>query len=177
MELNVFTSATDRPSVVNATCEMLTKKGKRCRRKCVLGEKSCRGHLKWEGECSICLEEFPNRELKCGHRFHRKCFERWKGTVRKLGRQGSVEVTCPLCRSSESKHRVRGIKPFEPIANEIQGSLSVDAPMGDTSSGRRVRIQAEGIEELSNVLQMLLPFPAQMIEQMAENLWTHLETI
>ncbi len=172
----VVTSGAYRPLVINATCETLTKEGKPCRRKCVLGEKSCCGHLKWEGECSICLEEFPNRELKCGHRFHRKCFERWKETVRKLGRQGSVtadahigdtslgrrvrvqrsvEVTCPLCRSLESKHRVRGIEPF---SNEFQGSLA-----------------SEGIEALSNVLQMLLPFPAQMIEQMSENLWNQLE--
>jgi hypothetical protein len=162
---DVETSSADRPSVVKVTCEMLTKEGKHCRRKCVLGMTCCRQHLKWEGECSICLDEYPNWELKCGHRFHRKCFEKWKGTVRKLGCQGEdndrlfnrtkvVEVKCPLCRSSESKFRVRGIEPFRWSENEFQ---------------------VDGVEELSNVLQMLLPFPAQMIEQMAENLWRQLE--
>jgi hypothetical protein len=143
MEGNVLTSVADRPSVVKATCEALTKRGKPCKGKCVLGTQCCRRHLKWEGECSICLEEFPNRELKCGHRFHRKCFERWKETVREKGE----DVTCPLCRSVESKKKIKE-----------KGSLSV-----------------EGIEEISSVLQMLLPFPAQMIEQMAENLWNRLE--
>jgi hypothetical protein len=143
MEGDVLISSTDRPSVVNVTCEALTKEGRSCRRKVVLGMGCCRRHLKWEGECSICLEEFPNRELKCGHRFHRKCFERWKRTVREKGE----DVTCPLCRSVESKNMTK-----------VQGSLAF-----------------EGIEAISNMLQMLLPFPAQMIEQMAESLWNRLE--
>jgi hypothetical protein len=64
-----------------------------------------------------------------------------------------------LCRSIESKNKIKD-----------QGSLVSD----------RVGIQgslvSEGIEALSNVLQMLLPFPAQMIEQMAENFWSRLES-
>ncbi len=143
MEGNVLTSTADRPYVVKASCEALTKKGDRCRGKCVLKTQCCRRHLKWEGECSICLEEFPNWELKCGHRFHRKCFEKWKRTVREKGE----DVTCPLCRSVESKNMTK-----------VQELLT-----------------AEGIEEISNLLQMLLPFPAQMIEQMAETLWNQLE--
>ncbi len=140
MEGNVLTSATE------ATCEALTKKGDRCRRKCMLGTQCCRRHLKWEGECSICLEEFPNRELKCGHRFHRKCFEKWKRMIR----EKREDVRCPLCRSVESKSRL----------SSVQDELL---------------IQGEGLDALSSLLQVLLPFPAQMIEQMAERLWNQLE--
>lgn len=44
-------------------------------------------------ECSICLCPVPTRaskQLKCGHRFHRRCIRKWFG-------RGSL--TCPMCRS------------------------------------------------------------------------------
>ena len=144
------------PSVKD-TCKTLTKERKSCRLKCVLGTQSCRRHLKWEGECPICIEEFPNWELKCGHRFHRKCFEKWRRMVRVKGE----DVRCPLCRSIESKRRLSSVQD-----ERVRASFDIPA------SG--VSVQGEGIEELSNLLQMLLPFPAQMIEQMAEHLWNQL---
>ena len=151
---------------VKGSCETLTKEGKSCRLKCVLGTQSCRRHLKWEGECPICIEEFPNWELKCGHRFHRKCFGKWRRTVREKGE----DVRCPLCRSVESKGRLSSVQDN----SLIQGSLAAES-FGHMTTGQSVSIQGEGIEALSNLLQMLLPFPAQMIEQMAERLWDRLE--
>jgi hypothetical protein len=80
-------------------CRKITKGGSRCRLKCVEREESCRRHIKWDGECSICIEAGPNWQLKCGHRFHRMCFEKWK---RKLYSEGK-DATCPICRSIEIK--------------------------------------------------------------------------
>jgi hypothetical protein len=57
-----------------------------------------------------------------------------------------------------SKHSIKEIEFSERSTNDLQESLAT-----------------EGIEALSNLLQMLLPFPAQMIEQMAETLWNQLE--
>lgn len=46
-------------------------------------------------ECAVCLckieEGEETRELRCDHRFHRNCLDRWVGYKR---------VTCPLCRDS-----------------------------------------------------------------------------
>ena len=47
-----------------------------------------------EGECSICLSEYPVGSymliLPCGHAFHSRCLTRWL----------SRSHTCPLCRAS-----------------------------------------------------------------------------
>ena len=47
-----------------------------------------------EGECSICLSEYPVGSymlfLPCGHSFHSRCLTRWL----------SRSHTCPLCRAS-----------------------------------------------------------------------------
>lgn len=44
-------------------------------------------------ECSICLQVYLKnegyRDLRCGHRFHKRCVDRWF-------KSGSN--TCPLCR-------------------------------------------------------------------------------
>jgi Ring finger domain len=127
-------------SNTNIRCESLTKRGNLCQRNCVIGLQTCRLHLKWKGECSICMESKLNWELKCGHRFHRKCFEQWKRIARTKGQ----DVTCPLCRSIEMK--------------------------------RYKHTEEPNIEVLTMLLQMLLPFPAQMLDQMAQNLLSQLNT-
>eukprot|EP00891_Asterochloris_glomerata_P006545 jgi/Astpho2/6545/e_gw1.00099.52.1_t len=53
-------------------------------------------------ECSICHEEYASEEdilriLKCGHRYHVECVDRWvlssmNGTNR--------EPACPMCNAS-----------------------------------------------------------------------------
>lgn len=40
--------------------------------------------------CSICFEECPTFELKCGHLFHKSCIKEWYKTNK----------TCPLCRKN-----------------------------------------------------------------------------
>ncbi len=75
----------------------MTKKGIRCRRTNIIGQTRCRQHFKAEGVCSICFEQGVNRELKCGHWFHRECFEKWEKKLE------DREVTCPLCRRVEKK--------------------------------------------------------------------------
>ncbi len=44
--------------------------------------------------CNICLENYKNglyyRELKCNHKFHKKCIDKWI----KSGKN-----TCPVCRN------------------------------------------------------------------------------
>lgn len=47
--------------------------------------------------CSICLfslSEYPSIALRCKHRFHRRCFEKWE--MREFYKFGVS--TCPLCR-------------------------------------------------------------------------------
>lgn len=45
-------------------------------------------------ECSICQEEFMEkqykRELSCNHKYHKKCVDAWLKT----------NFTCPICRKS-----------------------------------------------------------------------------
>ncbi|KAJ0096197.1 hypothetical protein Patl1_16567 [Pistacia atlantica] len=48
-----------------------------------------------EEECAVCLCKIEGgeeiRELRCDHRFHKVCLDRWVGYK---------HVTCPLCRDS-----------------------------------------------------------------------------
>lgn len=47
-------------------------------------------HRTWTMECPICYEEMTNQatQLKCGHRFHKQCIEKW----------AEQQCTCPYCR-------------------------------------------------------------------------------
>lgn len=49
-----------------------------------------------EEECAVCLckveEGEEIRELRCHHRFHKACLDRWVGSYKR--------VNCPLCRDS-----------------------------------------------------------------------------
>jgi len=77
-----------------AFCGANTQTGCPCKAK-VAGEgMRCHWHQPVEGDsnCSVCMEcmtEHNSRELECGHRFHKKCLNKWK-------LEGNR--TCPLCR-------------------------------------------------------------------------------
>ena len=122
-------------------CEAYTIKGSLCTRSKVKGQSCCRIHLKISQECSICYELGLNYQLKCGHWFHRKCFEKWK----QISRKSNSDVTCPICRRVESKRRI------------IQNSNQESETDNDT-------------QHLVELLSVLFPFPAQMVEMIAEDL-------
>ncbi|GAB4840225.1 hypothetical protein Ancab_020990 [Ancistrocladus abbreviatus] len=59
--------------------------------------------------CGICLSEIENgedtREVRCHHRFHKGCHDRWMSTGR---------TTCPLCRG-----------PLTPPAVVVEGGAEL----------------------------------------------------
>lgn len=50
--------------------------------------------------CTICFEpittEQPTKDIKCGHKFHEECFDRWSNNE-------TPYVACPLCRAQYKK--------------------------------------------------------------------------
>lgn len=73
-------------------CSADTQNGERCKNVCTSESEFCTVHTSL-GECPICMENmFPrtSRIIKCNHRFHKKCLEKWKKQNKR---------TCPVCRS------------------------------------------------------------------------------
>lgn len=132
-------------------CIANTKKGGQCKRNAVHSYCYCRGHLKLEGDCPICFESDLNYSLDCGHRFHRSCFEGWKQTQK----TNEQDITCPMCRTVVKKTRRH--KTPTSITLEVELSEQYD------------------VEEVIRVLQEMFPFPAQIIEVMAQELLASLE--
>ena len=52
--------------------------------------------------CSICLEELDRNILtiKCGHKFHKKCFRKWETASKNKNNINDTNITCPLCRTT-----------------------------------------------------------------------------
>ena len=79
-------------------CSSLTRQGVPCK-----NGQNCHLHCDDTVSCSICLNPARKtrgvKDLKCGHRFHKKCINDWLRT-------GSD--TCPMCRKpiDESKFKV-----------------------------------------------------------------------
>jgi hypothetical protein len=79
-------------------CTSVTKQGKPCK-----NGLNCHLHCNETETCSICLNPARKtrgvKDLRCGHRFHRKCINEW--AVKGGG-------TCPMCRKpiDESKFKV-----------------------------------------------------------------------
>jgi len=72
--------------------------------------------------CSICLNPVGrstriNPPIRCGHRFHRGCIERWK-------QQGNN--TCPMCRKVFDVSKFRVILLVENLFTERSSSLPLD---------------------------------------------------
>jgi hypothetical protein len=62
------------------------KKSYKCKGECV--------------ECCICLQSVNKkefvRELNCGHRFHKKCIDKW---LVKMSKE-QEHISCPICRQN-----------------------------------------------------------------------------
>jgi E3 ubiquitin-protein ligase RHA2 len=77
-------------------------------------------------ECSVCLSEFEEgekiRQLKCKHRFHKDCVDKWLQ---------QYWATCPLCRTKvlsddvvASYHRLRNQVEYDGSDEELIFLLS-----------------------------------------------------
>lgn len=52
-----------------------------------------------QNECAVCLEQLVYaHRLQCGHRLHKKCFEKWTQQCHKT----LVPTTCPECRDDSN---------------------------------------------------------------------------
>ena len=79
---------------MTSLCGEVTTSGTLCR------NKNCHLHGSNIGTCSICLNPVRKTrgtsELRCGHKFHKKCIDEWKNRT----------PTCPECRKVIDKYRV-----------------------------------------------------------------------
>lgn len=98
------------PKTQKQYCEIITKKGKRCKNVFYKLNKDsvcvCKFHFKQnqnqnqndnqnEYECSICFDTVNvNYKLKCNHHFHKKCVEKFFS----FRFHNKLSMNCPNCR-------------------------------------------------------------------------------
>lgn len=64
-------------------------------------------------ECSVCLNNYIKdegiRELRCGHKFHKKCIDKWF----------HKSVLCPICRGDSFAH----LNQYSSLDSSLESSL------------------------------------------------------
>jgi len=90
-------------------CGAVTASGGTCR-SCVSSRtSSCGWHTPLSTTCSVCMDPMTvrnHRELSCGHKFHKKCIQKWKNRGNR---------SCPLCRAEFDAPQFRVTITIEPL--------------------------------------------------------------
>lgn len=113
-----------------AFCGAQTPSGTECKSRVRTTGERCQWHKPIDDpdpNCSVCMEYMTirnYRELGCGHKFHKKCLQKWK-------LEGNR--TCPLCREEFDEPQFKVTVSIESLSNNFS-SNSFDA------SGRSMNI-------------------------------------
>jgi len=133
-----------------AFCGAPTPSGTECRCRVREPGQRCQWHRPLEGEdstCSICMECMTtrnHRELGCGHKFHKKCLQKWK-------LEGNR--TCPLCREEFDEPQFRVTVNIESLSNNFN-SHTFDASDRSFNIFSSLRIDPSEIRGFSTELTM-----------------------
>lgn len=147
-------------------CTGQTSNGTRCRCRVSQENGTCSWHKPIEGDstCPICMEVMTQRnvrEMPCGHKFHKKCINKWKNEGNR---------SCPMCREPFDIPEFRVTVTIEPLVNgtiyettvlDASNSISnvvtnVGLNIDDISHlTTQLSIEADNIEMLRNVLERI----------------------
>lgn len=106
-----------------AFCGAQTPSGTECKSRVRTAGERCQWHKPIDDpdpNCSVCMDYMTtrnSRELGCGHKFHKKCLQKWK-------LEGNR--TCPLCREGFDEPQFRVTVNIESLSNNFNSS-SFDA--------------------------------------------------
>ena len=148
-----------------AFCGAQTPSGVECRAKVGPGGGRCHWHRPIDGtdpNCSICMDYMTtrnHRELSCGHKFHKKCLQKWK-------LEGNR--TCPLCREEFDEPQFKVTVSIESLSNNFEShsfdasqqsinifdSLQLD-PTNMQGFSTELTMEAEDLDTLRSVLQRI----------------------
>ena len=136
--------------------------GQPCRAKVRTEGCRCHWHQPIEGpdkDCSICMDYMTSRnhrELPCGHKFHKKCLNKWK-------LEGNR--SCPLCREIFDIPMFNVKVTITPTSEDYretefdasQSASNIFASLGLYESNYRelttqMTLEAEDLDSLRNVL-------------------------
>ena len=131
-------------------CGVPTSSGRRCR--CIVSEENatCSWHTQVGTEpCSICMEPMTQRnskELPCGHRFHKKCINKWKNEGNR---------TCPLCREPFDLPEFRVTVTIEPlIDSNIYQNVTFDSSNSFSSIVSNVGLNVDELSQFTTHLSL-----------------------
>ena len=133
-----------------AFCGAETPHGTECRSRVTTVGDRCQWHRPIDDpdpDCSVCMEYMTIRnfrELGCGHKFHKKCLQKWKLKGNR---------TCPLCREEFDEPQFKITVNIESLSNNFN-SHSFDASNRVINILNSFRIEPNDLDGFSTELTM-----------------------
>lgn len=133
-----------------AFCGAQTPTGTECKCRVRTAGQKCQWHRPIDDpdpNCSVCMEYMTTRncrELGCGHKFHKKCLQKWK-------LEGNR--TCPLCREEFDEPQFKVTVSIESLSNNFS-SHSFDASNRSTNIFESLRLDPGDMQGFSSELTM-----------------------